>query len=93
MPRLTRRQFMAHVSAGATAFGLSHILNPNKALATTPDMVTDMLAGQEPKQGGILTLRSDLSELGAWPVEQGRAPVFLARSPDPLGLERADLGR
>ena len=55
MPLLNRRQFMAHVSAGATVFGLSHLLDPTKALAITPDLVTDMLAGQEPKQGGILT--------------------------------------
>lgn len=55
MPFLSRRDFLAQVSAGATVFGLSHLLNPGKALATTPDIVQTMIASQTPKRGGILT--------------------------------------
>ena len=76
MPRLTRREFMAHVSAGATVFGLSHLLDPTKALAATPDMVTDMIAGQEPKQGGILTYGQTYPNWALGQSNKGQHPYF-----------------
>ncbi|MEM1264429.1 MAG: ABC transporter substrate-binding protein [Pseudomonadota bacterium] len=55
MPRLTRREFVTRVYAGATVIGLSHLLDPTKALAATPDTVEAMVAEHAPKTGGILT--------------------------------------
>ncbi|MEO0989673.1 MAG: ABC transporter substrate-binding protein [Pseudomonadota bacterium] len=76
MPRLTRREFVTHVSAGATVFGLSHILDPNKALAATPEMVAEMLAGQEPKTGGILTYGQTYPNWALGQSNRGEHPYY-----------------
>ena len=51
---LTRRQLLHYASAGATVFGLSHLLDPTKAVAGTVDAVSAMIEGQTPKMGGKL---------------------------------------
>lgn len=76
MTPLSRRAFLAQVSAGAAVFGLSHILNPTKALATTPDMVEAMLASQEPKQGGILTYGQTYPNWALGQSSRGEHPYF-----------------
>ncbi|MEL6207279.1 MAG: ABC transporter substrate-binding protein [Pseudomonadota bacterium] len=76
MPRLSRREFLAHVSAGATVFGLSHLLDPTKALAATPDMVAEMLAGHEPKQGGTLTYGQTYPNWALGQSNRGEHPYF-----------------
>lgn len=52
MPLMTRHRLMARVSAGTIFFGLSHPLDPAKALASTPDMIAAMLTDPEPEQRG-----------------------------------------
>lgn len=76
MPRLTRREFMAHVSAGATVFGLSHLLDPTKALASTPDLVADMMSGQEPKSGGTLVYGQTYPNWALGQSNRGEHPYF-----------------
>lgn len=76
MPKLSRRDFLAHVSAGATVFGLSHILDPNKALASTPDVIAQMTAGQTPKQGGILTYGQTYPNWALGQSNRGEHPYF-----------------
>ena len=76
MTILSRRALMAQVAAGSTVFGLSHILNPLKALATTPDMVEAMIAGREPKQGGILTYGQTYPNWALGQSSRGQHPYF-----------------
>lgn len=76
MPYISRRDFLAHVSAGATVFGLSHLLDPTKALAATPDLVGEMLAGQEPKFGGVLTYGQTYPNWALGQSNRGEHPYF-----------------
>ena len=76
MSTLSRRDFLAHVSAGATVFGLSHILDPNKALAATPDRVAQTIAGQTPKRGGILTYGQTYPNWALGQSNRGEHPYF-----------------
>ena len=76
MSRLTRRELLAHVSAGATVIGLGHILDPNKALATTPDMIMKMIDGQTPKQGGTLTYGQTYPNWALGRSNRGEHPYF-----------------
>ena len=76
MPFLTRRELLAHVSAGAAVFGLSHLLDPNKALAATPDIVTAMLDGQEPRLGGVLTYGQTYPNWALGQSNRGEHPYF-----------------
>lgn len=76
MPCLSRREFMAQITAGATVFGLSHLLDPSKALAATPDIVSQMLGGQEPKQGGILTYGQTYPNWALGRSNRGEHPYY-----------------
>ena len=76
MIRLNRRQFVTQVSAGATVFGLSHLLDPNQALAATPEMVLEMVDGQTPKQGGILTYGQTYPNWALGQSNKGEHPYF-----------------
>ena len=51
---LTRRQLMSHAAAGAAVFGVSHLLDPTKAFASTADAASALIEGQTPKMGGKL---------------------------------------
>ena len=73
---ITRRELLSHAAAGAAVFGLSHILNPNKALANTPDMVAQMVAGQEPRQGGVLTYGQTYPNWALGQSSRGEHPFY-----------------
>ena len=76
MPSISRRAFMAQVSAGATVFSLSHLLDPSKALADTVDSIAAMLDGQTPKQGGILTYGQTYPNWALGQSNRGEHPYF-----------------
>ena len=76
MPRITRRDLLTHVSAGAAVFGLSHLLDPSKALAATPEMVEQMIDGQTPKQGGILTYGQTYPNWALGQSNRGEHPYY-----------------
>lgn len=76
MPSITRRQFMTHVSAGSAVFGLSHLLDPSKALAATIDDVEAMIAGQTPRQGGIVTYGQTYPNWALGQSRRGEHPYF-----------------
>ncbi|MEL6427163.1 MAG: ABC transporter substrate-binding protein, partial [Pseudomonadota bacterium] len=76
MPYLSRRDFMAHVSGGAAVIGLSHLLDPSKALASTPDLVSRMIDDQTPKQGGVLTYGQTYPNWALGQSNRGQHPYF-----------------
>ncbi|MEO1293213.1 MAG: ABC transporter substrate-binding protein, partial [Pseudomonadota bacterium] len=76
MPNLSRRDVLTQVSAGATVLTLGHLLDPSKALASTPDIVTDMMAGQTPKRGGILTYGQTYPNWALGQSNRGEHPYF-----------------
>lgn len=76
MPSLSRREFLAQVSAGATVIGLSQLFDPSKALAATPEIIAEMLAGQEPKHGGILTYGQTYPNWALGQSNRGEHPYY-----------------
>ena len=76
MPYLSRRDFMAHVSGGAAVIGLSHLLAPSKALASTPELISRMIDDQTPKQGGVLTYGQTYPNWALGQSNRGQHPYF-----------------
>ncbi len=76
MYTLSRRQFVAHVSAGATVFGLAHLLDPTKAIANTQDLVAEVLAGQVPKTGGKLVYGQTYPNWALGVSNRGEHPYY-----------------
>ncbi len=73
---LTRRQMMSQVAAGAAVFGLSQILNPNLALATTTNAASDMIAGQTPKMGATLVYGQTYPNWALRPSNRGEHAYY-----------------
>lgn len=76
MRSLTRRAFLARVSAGATVLGLSHLLDPTKALADTAEQITAMVDGQSPRPGGILVYGQTYPNWALGQSNRGEHPYF-----------------
>ncbi|WP_417271746.1 ABC transporter substrate-binding protein [Celeribacter halophilus] len=76
MTPLTRRRFLQQATAGATVLGLSHLLDPTKAFASTPSMVADMLAGQTPKMGGMLVYGQTYPNWALGQSNRGTHPYY-----------------
>lgn len=76
MSRITRRELMAHISAGAAVVTLGHLLDPARALAATPEMVAAMLAEQTPKRGGVLTYGQTYPNWALGQSNRGQHPYF-----------------
>jgi peptide/nickel transport system substrate-binding protein len=76
MISITRRRFLTQATAGATVLGLSHLLNPSKAFADTPDVVSNMLAGQTPKMGGTLVYGQTYPNWALGQSNRGTHPYY-----------------
>ena len=76
MQSISRRALLAHAASGATVFGLSHLLDPSKALADTPAAISAMIAGQSPRQGGILTYGQTYPNWALGQSNRGEHPYF-----------------
>ncbi len=73
---LTRRQLLNHAAAGAAVFGLSHLLDPTKALAGTADAVAAMIEGQTPKMGGKLVYGQTYPNWALGQSNRGEHPYY-----------------
>jgi len=76
MDTVSRRRFLAQVSAGASVIGLSHLLNPSRALADTPDVIAQMLSGQTPKTGGTLVYGQTYPNWALGQSNRGTHPYY-----------------
>ena len=77
MAKLTRRDFMDMAAAGVTVVGLSHLIDPNKAIAATlPDWSEDLITGQTPKQGGTLIYGQTYPNWALGQSNRGEHPYY-----------------
>lgn len=73
---ISRRDFLSQVAAGATVLSLGHLFDPTRALAATPDIITKVIAGQTPKQGGILTYGQTYPNWALGQSDRGEHPYY-----------------
>ncbi|MDO6732271.1 ABC transporter substrate-binding protein [Marinovum sp. 2_MG-2023] len=76
MHSVSRRRFLAQVSAGATVIGLSHLLDPSKAFADTPDAISKILANQTPQTGGKLVYGQTYPNWALGQSNRGTHPYY-----------------
>lgn len=77
MNTISRRQFLETTAAGAVAIGLSHLLDPAKAIAATqPDWSEDLLGGQSPKYGGTLVYGQTYPNWALGQSNRGEHPYY-----------------
>ncbi|WP_299817643.1 ABC transporter substrate-binding protein [uncultured Roseibium sp.] len=73
---VTRREFLTYAASGATVLTLSHLLDPTRALAASPDIVAGMIESQTPKSGGILTYGQTYPNWALGQSNRGQHPYF-----------------